>query len=113
MQVALSRAHSLLRRARAQWKHAFSMDAPPLDDAEVALLERVAIAVERRKMSTPAVLFLESVKPLSFVGSQALQFIKPLATTVLTPTQFEQFMRILERRDGVEQLINRIEARIP
>ena len=35
------------------------------------LLAELALAVQRRGLTTPAVLWLESLRPLSFVGAQA------------------------------------------
>ena len=49
-----------------------------LPDADQALLDRVAVWICDRRMETPAVLFLETARPLSFVGSQAMHFFDPL-----------------------------------
>lgn len=44
-------------------KHAFAVEpaGQPLSAEDVALLERVAVAVVERQMAVPAVVFLESV----------------------------------------------------
>jgi len=60
-------------------------------------------------MSTPAIMLLESVRPLHFVGSQALVFFEPLASAVLDPAKCETFRRVLERPRGIPQLIASIE----
>ncbi|GIW73250.1 MAG: hypothetical protein KatS3mg102_2792 [Planctomycetota bacterium] len=102
----------LLQAARAELARAFAVQPPgPLEQQDRELLERVARAVRRRRMQAPAVLFLESVKPLGFVGSQAMWFLRPFATAVLRrPADYDRFARLLERRDGIEALLERIEA---
>ncbi|MCP5005950.1 MAG: hypothetical protein GY941_18735, partial [Planctomycetes bacterium] len=52
-------------------KHAFTIDSAKLNDDEIALIEKLAGYVVKRKMSVPATMFLESVQPLSFIGNQA------------------------------------------
>jgi len=75
-----------------------------------ALIESVAIRVVKMGMATPAVFFLESVKPLSFLGSQALIFFEPLVRSIFHLAQYERFARLMESRDSVERLLERIEA---
>jgi len=60
-------------------------------------------------MTVPAVFLLESSKPLSFVGSQFLHFLSPLAHSVLDARELDRLAVMLERRDTVEALIVRIE----
>jgi hypothetical protein len=99
-----------LRRLRSWLAHAFAVapEAAPLDPEDLALIARVADLVVRRRMATPAVMLLESVRPLSFLGSQFMQFVKPFATLALNPQQYERFTRLLERREGVGLLLDAI-----
>ncbi|MCC6739065.1 MAG: hypothetical protein IT452_08460 [Planctomycetia bacterium] len=98
------------------WKewfaHAFALDgkAEPLEERDQALLEKIAKGVVARKMTAPALLFLESVKPLSFVGGQALTFFGPVLEIVLKREEVERASRLLERRDVLELVAQRIEA---
>jgi len=62
-------------------------------------------------MTVPAILFLESVKPVSFIGSQALYFFEPMIRAFFTVPEYERFAALLERRDTLEALLVRIEAR--
>jgi hypothetical protein len=75
-----------------------------------ALLTAVASRVVRMGMATPAVFFLESVKPLSFIGSQALIFFEPFVRAFFHLVQYEQFARLMEDRHALEHLLQRIEA---
>jgi hypothetical protein len=62
-------------------------------------------------MTVPAILFLESVKPLSFVGSQALYFFEPMVRALFSVPEYERFAALLERRENIEVLLLKIEAR--
>lgn len=80
-----------------------------LSAEDEALLDRIAAAVARWGMTVPAVFLLESSKPLSFVGSQFLHFLSPIAHSVLDARELDRLAVLLERRDTVERLIVRIE----
>ena len=85
--------------------------AEPLTPADIALLERAADAVVQRGMATPAVLFLESVGPMNFLGSQALHFLTPILEAVFPQRDVERVACLLERRDTLARLVVLIEAR--
>ena len=85
--------------------------AEPLTSADIALLERAADAIVRRGMATPAVLFLESVGPMNFLGSQALHFLTPILDVVFPQRDVERIACLLERRDTLARLAALIEAR--
>ncbi len=61
-------------------------------------------------MGAPAVLFLSSLRPLNFVGSQAMLFLKPFLTPLFNTQQYERLAAILERREGISALIEAIET---
>jgi hypothetical protein len=60
-------------------------------------------------MTVPAILFLESVKPLSFIGSQAMYFFEPLVRALFPLPEYERFAAMMERRENVEALLVAIE----
>jgi hypothetical protein len=63
-------------------------------------------------MATPAIFFLESMKPLGFVGAQAMHFFRPIVSIVLRePAAYDRLTKLLERRGAVELLLRRLEAR--
>lgn len=79
-----------------------------LSDEDRALLDGIADGLARRRLGTVAILFLESAKPLGFVASQLLAFLRPVVGDV---PRYERLARLLERRGSVELLIRRLEAR--
>lgn len=76
-----------------------------------ALFDRIADRIARRRLTVPAVFFLESSKPLSFVGSQALVFFEPFLRSVVSVPAYERFVALMEERENVERLIQSIERR--
>ncbi|MBI4401837.1 MAG: hypothetical protein HY581_09425 [Nitrospirae bacterium] len=102
-----------MNRFRARLRHAFAMEpeGQPLSVEDVALLERVAEAVVARGMAAPAVVFLESMGPMNFLGSQALHFLTPVLEVVFPQPDIERVAHLLERRDTLTRLVAMIESR--
>jgi hypothetical protein len=102
-----------LQVLRTGLRHAFAVrpDQEAFTIEDLALLERVATAIVARGMMTPATLFLESIGPMNFLGSQVLLVLTPVIESVLSSTELTQIARLLERRDSIPRLITLIEAR--
>ena len=83
----------------------------PLPKEQVEVLDKLARAVVRRGMTVPAILFLESVKPLNYIGSQVMVFFEPIVQTVFNFKDYELIREALERRDTIEKLVLLIEER--
>jgi hypothetical protein len=83
-----------------------------LSGDERVFLDELAEGIARRRLTAAAIFFLESVKPLGFVGSQVLYFLQPLVRVVWPePHRYDQLARLLERRGSIELLLRRLEAR--
>lgn len=97
----------------ARVRHAFALmpEGQPLSAEDMALLERVADAVMHRRVAAPALLFLESMGPMSFLGGQALHFFTPLLDVVFPQKDIERVALLLERRDTLARLAAIIESR--
>lgn len=74
-----------------------------------ALLEKVATWIVRRGLTTPAILFLETGKPLNFLGSQLLIGFSPFIQAIFKGDEYQKFALILEKDANVELLIELIE----
>ena len=94
------------------WRHAFALDRgeDPLTEDETDLIDRLARGIVKRRLSAPALLFLESVQPLHFIGSQALVFFAPLAKALVKGKDYDTLTSLLERRIAVDTLLRRIEV---
>jgi hypothetical protein len=103
-----------LVQIRAGLRHAFAVqpDCQPLSTADGQLMERVASAIVKRGMAAPATVFLESMGPMNFLGSQALHFLTPIIECAFNAREVEQVARLLERRDSISRLIAVIETKV-
>jgi hypothetical protein len=102
-----------LAHLRAGVRHAFAIrsEPHPLSIEDVELMDRVANAIVKRGMAAPATVFLESLGPMNFLGSQALHFLTPIIEFAFNAKEVEQVARLLERRDTIARLITLIEAK--
>jgi len=87
-----------------------SVDPSEIPEDELRILDKLAERVVRWKMSVPAIIFLESVKPLNYIGSQTLVFFEPMVQTLFNFKDYDTFRRAMERRENVEILLQKIEA---
>jgi len=83
--------------------------AQPLTEDEARVIESVAAKVVEWKMTVPAILFLESVKPLNYIGSQIMVFFEPFVQTLFNLKDYDTFRALMERRESVELLLLKIE----
>lgn len=98
---------------RAGLRHAFALRAEhqAFTTEDLALLERIAEAIVARRMAAPATLFLESMGPMNFLGSQALHFLAPIVECIFNSSELAQVARLLEQRDSLQRLTALIEAK--
>ena len=96
---------------RNWWNHAFAVESGEgeFTHEDRELVERLAGFVVRRNMTTPALLMLESGRPLNFVGSQLLAFMSPFLTFIFSPPEYDRFVAILEKRSSIDLIIQAIE----
>jgi hypothetical protein len=93
-------------------KHAFAIEPDgPVEPttAQKVVVDRLCRQVVERGLATPALVFLESVRPLNYVTSQTLQFFAPVISTVADPNACRNLADFLERRGSVDYLCRRIE----
>ena len=93
-------------------KHAFAVESEATTqptEVERPVIERVCRAVVERRMTTPALIYLEMSKPLNYIGSQAMHFLQPIVTAVLDTRSYEAMAQFLERRGSVDYLVERLE----
>ncbi|MBS30261.1 MAG: hypothetical protein CMG39_03775 [Candidatus Marinimicrobia bacterium] len=73
------------------------------------IISDLAKDIVRRGLSVPAIFFLESSKYVSFIGSQFLVFLGPIATCFINNKKFYNLTSILEKKSNIEFLISEIE----
>ena len=95
-----------------EWlKHAFAADDGPLEPTpdQVALVDRLAREVVRRRMTVPALAFLEMSQPLNYVTAQAIHFFTPMIGAVANTNAHQLLAEFLEHRGSIEYICQAIE----
>lgn len=86
---------------------------PPVQSAEVEasrqMIQRLAATIVRMNLSPVAILFIESARPLNFVGSQLLHVFSPLVNALGHFPDYETLSFLLEDRRNVDLLLEAIE----
>lgn len=73
------------------------------------LINKIAQKVIDYRLSPVAIVFLESSKPLSFLGNQFMIFMQPFYRALFSFREYEEIAAMLEDRNNIEALICEIE----
>jgi hypothetical protein len=102
-----------LERVLPSWfKHAFAVDPPgpaTPDELERDLIDRLCREIVRRRLTTPALVFLETSHPLNYIGSQFMLFFAPVVELIVAREKYRTLVGFLERRGSIEYICQRIE----
>lgn len=82
---------------------------PLTNEQKNEVIDSLAKKIAGRRLETPAVLFLDMHKPLSFIASQSLLMAMPFLAPVFGGQSIADLSKLLAERDNVEALIKRIE----
>ncbi|MEP9410697.1 MAG: hypothetical protein HRF42_04725 [Candidatus Brocadia sp.] len=98
---------------RREFRHAFSTGTPhenaTLNEQEHALILKLITLIKKRRLTVPAIMFLECAQPLNYIGSQMMVFFRPFLTFFFTPAEYDLFQGILEKREGIKKIIEELE----
>lgn len=84
-----------------------------ITDDDRAMLDKLADGLVKRRLASAALFFLESSKPMGFLGSQMMIVFRPFVAMALPePKTWDRVQALLERRGAVELLLRRLEARM-
>src|SRR5437763_17130266 len=84
-------------------------DTPLTTEERDRVINRIADGIVRRRMETPAILFLEMHRPLSFIASQSLVATSPFIAPFIGIENVQIASQLLADRNNVELLLSRIE----
>ena len=86
-------------------------DAGPaaMSPEDIAVLERFAGRVVELRMETPAILAIESSRPMSLVAGQAMLFFEPIAQMLFRFPDYRRFAALIERRETLDVLVQLID----
>ena len=93
------------------FSHAFAITdgENEISKEDIALLDKISKFVVQRRLTIPSIMMLETVRPLSFVGSQIMAFFRPTLGIFLNQNEYRRLQKILEKRCSVRLFVERIE----
>jgi hypothetical protein len=74
-------------------------------------MERLANRVVELHLATPAILALETGRPLSLLAGQTMLFFEPLAQALFGMRELRRYAALVERREVIEIFTRMIEDR--
>ena len=86
-------------------------EAAVLTPDETRVLERLADRVVELKLEVPALLTLETARPLSLIAGQTMVFFEPLVQAMFRIADYRTYASLIERREALEVLARMIETR--
>lgn len=75
----------------------------------IKLIERYARFIVERRLAAAAIMTIESLRPLNFLGSQLLYAITPFAEVFFDHKEYQEVAALLESREYIDLLIKRID----
>ena len=87
-------------------------DIEVTSEDEDEMIRKIARKIHEHRLDMPAILMIESVKPLSFIGAQMGRFfVSPFLSALGEDVGIsgEKFLQIFEKRENVEKLIKAVE----
>lgn len=79
------------------------------DEEITEFISTLAKAIVKKGMSVPAVMMLEMLKPLSFIGHSSLIVFAPILELIIDPVKMEKLQAVTADRERIEQLMISIE----
>ncbi len=73
------------------------------------LIDKAARFIAERRLTPAALMTIESIRPLNFIGSQFLYFIMPFAEFFFDSRQYQQFAALMENDEYIKILLDRID----
>lgn len=85
------------------------LHTPLSDEQRSRIIDTIAEKVVGKRLETPAVLFLDMHKPLSWIAGQSLLVGAPLLGMLFGAQSVVDISKVLMERENIDKLIERIE----
>ncbi|MBT5419953.1 MAG: hypothetical protein HOK80_03600 [Candidatus Cloacimonetes bacterium] len=79
------------------------------EERAVELIEKLSKFIAEKRMAAPAIMTIESLRPLARIGSQLMHFLAPFAEVIFNAKEYQEFAALLENEEYVRLLIKRID----
>jgi hypothetical protein len=84
-------------------------DNPLTDEQRETIIRRVSEEISKRKLETPAILFLEMHKPLANIAAHAMIAVSPFVMPFFGFRSVDEYSQFVSDRRNIELLIQRLE----
>lgn len=78
-------------------------------ERKAELCEKIANRVVQLRFTPVAIVLLEAIKPISFLGNQLMVFLAPMVGAFTTSPVYDEMTAFLEDRSNLEMLVQKIE----
>ena len=85
------------------------MEIQTLNSTDQKHIERLAKRIFDYGLSVPAILFLDMMKYVSFLGGQAMVFFGPVLTVFINSDPYYKMAELMQDKNNVEFLLLKIE----
>ncbi|MDP8204003.1 MAG: hypothetical protein P9L95_05675 [Candidatus Tenebribacter mawsonii] len=79
------------------------------EERAIELIEKLSRFIAEKRMAAPAIMTIESLRPLARIGSQLMHFLAPFAEIIFNAKEYQEFAVLLENEEYVRFLIKRID----
>ncbi|MDP8268616.1 MAG: hypothetical protein RAP70_11665 [Candidatus Celaenobacter antarcticus] len=79
------------------------------EERAIELIDRLSKFIAKKRMAAPAIMTIESLRPLARIGSQLMHFLAPFAEIIFNAKEYQEFAVLLENENYVGLLIKRID----
>ncbi len=95
-------------------KYAFAIgyEPPRLSEEDKSAITYLAELICKRRLEVPAIMALESLRPMNFLASQVMVMLQPFVGMLTDDAFFVSCQTAFEKRDSVGFLIEYLEDRL-
>ena len=79
------------------------------EERAIEIVEKISQYIVKKRMAAPALMTIESLRPLNFIGSQLLYFLAPFAEIIFNPKEYQEFAALLEKDEYIKLMLKRID----
>ncbi len=79
------------------------------EERAIELIDKISNFIAKKRMAAPAIMTIESLRPLARIGSQLMHFLAPFAEIIFNAKEYQEFAALLENEEYVRLLVKRID----
>ena len=103
--------HDRWNKIKNGFRYAFAIEHKTLElnNDDEKLMITISYEIRKRKLAVPAMLFLETFRPLQAMGPYVIQFAYPFASLFVNPKYVDQLTDLFEKPKSVLRLLDILE----